>query len=37
LLGLVHRKRHKPTLLELSVKTQEKAQRDYMAEKDPDG
>jgi stage V sporulation protein AA len=37
LLGLVHRKRHKPTLLELSVETQEKAQRDYMAEKDPDG
>lgn len=37
LLGLVHRKRHKPTLLELSVQQQEKAQRDYMAEKDTHG
>ena len=37
LLGLVHRKRHKPTLLELSVQEQEKALRDYLAEKDTHG
>lgn len=37
LLGLVHRKRHKPTLLELSVQEQEKALRDYLAEKDSHG
>ena len=37
LLGLVHRKRHKPTLLELSVQAQEKALRDYLAEKDING
>ena len=37
LLGLVHRKRHKPTLLELSVQAQEKALRDYQAEKDTHG
>lgn len=37
LLGLVHRKRHKPTLLELSVHAQEKALRDYQDEKDANG
>jgi stage V sporulation protein AA len=37
LLGLIHRKRHKPTLLELSEHEQGKAVRDYLAEKDADG
>ena len=37
LLGLVHRRRHKPTLLELSEHEQEKAVRDYLAGKDDDG
>ena len=33
LLGLVHRRKHKPTLLELSAHEQEKATRGYMADK----
>ncbi len=33
LLGLVHKRKHQPTLLELSVHEQEKAQRDYLADK----
>jgi hypothetical protein len=37
LMGLVHRKRHKPTLLELSEHEQDKQVRDYIAGKDDDG
>jgi len=37
LLGLVHKRKHKPTLLELSVYEQEKAQKDYMADKEDGG
>ncbi len=37
LLGLVHRKRHKPTLLELSAHEQRKAVREYLADREDDG
>jgi stage V sporulation protein AA len=37
LLGLVHRRKHKPTLLELSAHEQEKEQRSFMADKEDGG
>lgn len=37
LLGLVHRRNHKPTLLELSAHEQEKQQRSFMADRENGG
>jgi stage V sporulation protein AA len=37
LLGLVHRRKHKPTLLELSAHEQKKEQRSFMADKENGG